>query len=700
MNLFWQITLIELLLNIAVFAGAIIFYGPVHEFAARFSWGRVSMERPASGVLFGLATAAALLLPIHLDGGAAVGCATILLALAGPIDGYVAILGGLLASIAMEMLPWVTKEQSSRAVIVKLLVAAATGILFMGALRYFPGHRKAQLQYFHLPLLGMLSAVGGLCILGFTSGATSVLSAIIPAMATNMCAAVILGTLLLHEKRRSATECELRESEAILAVQAKELALARDTADRANRAKSVFLANMSHELRTPLNAILGYAQLLKKAPQTTQWQSDAYSTIQQSGEHLLMLIVDILDLSKIEAEKLELQLSTVHLPVFLQGIVDIVRIKAQEKGLEFKFEVSPELPGYLQADQKHLRQVLLNLVSNAIKFTDRGSVDLRVTVLSPSLEEVRLRFEVRDTGPGIPGDQLDTIFRPFEQLGDEQSRSGGTGLGLSISRKLVRLMGGEIQVESIPGEGSCFSFDLLAQVVGGERSDFHLDEQVVGYPGPRKRVLVVDDVDANRHVLASLLGELGFDIEQAANGLEALQIAEAIPPDLILMDVRMPIMDGLEAMRRMQQIPHLRQVPIIAVSAGVTNMEQAGCFAAGARAFLTKPIDEACMLKQIGSLLDLAWIHETPQQAATAMNDPIEDFVVPEPEQMECLHKLAKTGNMRAISENAEYLATRDKRYRPFADKILQLARGYQSKALLQLVEKQVARQQEGQETN
>jgi CheY-like chemotaxis protein len=240
----------------------------------------------------------------------------------------------------------------------------------------------------------------------------------------------------------------------------------------------------------------------------------------------------------------------------------------------------------------------------------------------------------------------------------------------------------------------------LAQVAGGERSDFRLEEQVVGYPGPRKRVLVVDDVEANRFVLASLLGELGFDIEQAANGQEALQIAEATPPDLILMDVRMPIMDGLEATRRMQQIPHLRQVPIIAVSAGVTNMEQAGCFAAGARAFLTKPIDEACMLKQIGSLLDLAWIRETPQQAATAMNDPMEDFVVPEPEQMECLYKLAKTGNMRAISENAEYLATRDKRYRPFADKILQLARGYQSKALLQLVERQAARQQEGQETN
>jgi signal transduction histidine kinase/DNA-binding NarL/FixJ family response regulator len=700
MNLFWQITLIELLLNVAIFAGAIIFYGPVHIFANRFSWGRESMDSSASGVLFGFATATALLLPIHLEGGAAVGCTTILLALAGPLDGYVAILGGLVSSVAIEMSPWVTKNQSSQSVIAALLVSAAMGLIFLYALRYFSGHRDAQLQYFHLPFLGMLSAAGGLCVLGFSQGSAGVLSSIIPAMASNICAAVILGTLLLHEKRRSATERELRESEAILAVQAKELALARDTADRANRAKSMFLANMSHELRTPLNAILGYAQLLKRSPQATKLQSDAYNTIQQSGEHLLTLIVDLLDLSKIEAEKLELQLSTVHMPAFLQGIANIVRIKAQEKALEFGCEVSPDLPAYVQADQKHLRQILLNLISNAIKFTDRGRVDLQVTVLSQSREEVRLRFEVRDTGSGIPEDRLETIFRPFEQLGDEQSRSGGTGLGLSISRKLVRLMGGEIQVESTPGQGSCFSFDVLALVADYERSASQLGGQIVGYNGPRKRVLVVDDVDANRLVLASALGLLGFEVEQAANGLEALHVAQAVPTDLVLMDVRMPVMDGLEAMRRMQQISDLSQVPIIAVSASVTKNEQAECLEAGAKAFLTKPIDEADMLQQIGRQLDLTWIHETLPQAATAMNDPVEHFVLPEPEQMESLRNLAKAGNMRAISEKAEYLATSDARYRPFADKITQLARGYQSKALLHFVEKHVTRQQEGQVTH
>jgi signal transduction histidine kinase/DNA-binding NarL/FixJ family response regulator len=697
LNLFWQITLIELLLNVAVFAGAIIFYGPVNVLAQRFSGGRNSIERTASGVLFGLATAAALMLPIHLEGGAAVGCATILLALAGPLDGYMAILGGVVSSVAIEMLPWVTKDQTSQTLIAELLVSAAVSLIFLSALRYFPGRRNAHLQYFHLPLLGILSAAGSLCVLGFSRVEASVLSSTVPALASNICATVVLGTLLLHEKRRSATEVELREGEAILAAQAKELALARDAADRASRAKSMFLANMSHELRTPLNAILGYAQLLKRSPQTTKWQSDAYNTIQQSGEHLLTLIVDLLDLSKIEAEKLELQLSTVHMPAFLREIANIVRIKANEKALEFECEFPPNLPSYIQADQKRLRQVLLNLLSNAIKFTDRGRVDLEVTVLSQSREEVQLRFRVRDTGSGIPSDQLETIFRPFEPLGDEESRSGGTGLGLSITRKLVRLMGGEIQVESTPGQGSFFSFDVAALVAEFDASASRLGGPVCGYNGPRKRVLVVDDIDANRSVLADTLGLLGFEIEQAANGLEALKIAQNTPADLILMDVRMPVMDGLEAMRRMRQIPDLCQVPIVAVSASVTKNEQAACLAAGANAFLTKPIDEASMLKQIGSLLDLIWINDTQQPTLPAMNDPVEHFVLPEPEQMETLRDLAKAGNMRAISGKAEWLATSDARYRPFADKITQLARGYQSRALLHMMEKHVARQQEEQ---
>jgi CheY-like chemotaxis protein len=252
-------------------------------------------------------------------------------------------------------------------------------------------------------------------------------------------------------------------------------------------------------------------------------------------------------------------------------------------------------------------------------------------------------------------------------------------------------------VESTPGQGSLFSFDVAALVAHYEGSASGLGGKVIGYDGPRKSVLVVDDIDANRFVLADTLRLLGFEIEQAINGLEALRAVQSNATDLVLMDVRMPVMDGLEAMRQMRQHPKLCQIPIITVSAGVATNERDECLEAGAKAFLTKPIDEANMLKQIGSVLGLTWIKETMQQTPRVMNDPGEQFVLPEPDQMESLHDLAKAGNMRAISEKAESLAARDARYRPFADQVTQLARGFQSKALLHMMEKHVAQQQEGQ---
>jgi signal transduction histidine kinase/FixJ family two-component response regulator len=694
MNPFWQITTIEFLLNVAVFAGAIIFYGPIRIVAMRLSAGRENAERSASGVLFGVATAVALSLPVHLEGGAAVGPRTILLALAGPLDGSLAILVGLLLSVAIELLPWVAKDQSNQLAVISLLVSAVVGVLFRWALTHFPALRNKQLQYIHLPVLGMLSAAGGLSVLALSQGAQAVESSIIPAMASNIFGTVILGTLLLHEKSRSEAERELRESEVRLAGQAKELAVARDSAEGASRAKSMFLANMSHELRTPLNAILGYAQLLKRDRNITKWQAEAYSTIQQSGEHLLTLIVDILDISKIEAGKLELHLSPVDMTGFLHGIASIIRIKAEEKALDFGCDIASDVPAFVQADQKHLRQVLLNLLSNAVKFTDHGRVDLQVKVLSQSSEEVRLRFEVRDSGTGIADDQLEKVFRPFEQVGDEQHRSGGTGLGLSISRQLVRLMGNEIRVESTAGKGSCFWFEMPALLVGSEQAVSPMGGQVTGYRGPRKRVLVVDDIDANRAVLAETLGSLGFEVSQAVNGLEAVTLAHAAPPDLILMDTRMPVMDGLAATRRIQEIPDLRLIPVIAVSAGVTQDERVGCMAAGAKAFLTKPIENTYLFQEIGRLLNLTWIRENLQQTTSPVGDGVERFAVPAPLEMESLRELVKAGNMRAIREKADQLAAFDAQYRPFANRITELALGYQSKALLRLMEKHKAQNQ------
>jgi signal transduction histidine kinase/DNA-binding NarL/FixJ family response regulator len=694
MNLFWQITLIEFLLNVAVFSGAIILYGPMRIFAAYISDDSEIIQRGASGVLFGIATAGALLLPVHMEGGAAVGCSTILLAIAGPLDGWLAVACGVAISVSIELLPWVATEQSKQLAVVSLLVSAILGLGFRYALIYLPGERDGELQYIHLPVLGVVSAAGGVMVLGLSQGMSAASSSILPAMIFNILAAVILGTLLLHETRRSQAERELRESEVSLLGQAKELAVARDHAETANRTKSVFLANMSHELRTPLNAILGYAQLLQRDQTLTAWQTNASSTIEQSGEHLLTLITDILDLSKIEAGKIELQLTTVNLPDFIRGISDIIRIKSEEKALEFLCTIDPDVPVFVQADQKRLRQVLLNLLSNAVKFTDRGSVAMQVKLLSEPGGKTRLRFEVRDTGTGMSADQLKLVFHPFVQVGDEQHRSGGTGLGLTISRQLVRLMGGDIQVESAEGKGSCFSFDMPELIADAAKVATQTLGQVIGYEGVRKHILVVDDTDASRQVLADNLRTLGFDVSQTSNGLNALESARATPTDLILMDIRMPVMDGLEAMRQMQRNENLRKIPVIAVSAGVTEEERVGCMAAGARALLMKPIENAVLLDEVSKVLRLKWVRDAMQTQTSSGGIPVEHFVVPDPLELKSLREVVMRGNMRAIRNKADQFIALDAKYRPFADKITQLTLGYQSKALLRLVEKQIAQKQ------
>jgi CheY-like chemotaxis protein len=258
--------------------------------------------------------------------------------------------------------------------------------------------------------------------------------------------------------------------------------------------------------------------------------------------------------------------------------------------------------------------VLLNLLGNAVKFTDHGQVSLRVQVLHPASERLpecatQLRFEVRDTGIGMSPDQLNAIFRPFEQVGDMQRRLSGTGLGLAISRELVRLMGGEIQVESEAGRGSRFWFDLSAPT---EPRVARLSEQqyVAGYEGPRKRVMIVDDTPANRMMLAVLLGELGFKVNQAASGQEALEQAMAGPPDLVLMDMVMPGLDGLEATHRLRQIEGMQHVPIIAVSASASDNDEKRCLAAGVSAFVSKPIRQELLLQEVGRLLQLHWLFQ------------------------------------------------------------------------------------------
>ena len=457
---------------------------------------------------------------------------------------------------------------------------------------------------------------------------------------------------------------------------------ARRAAEAANRAKSVFLANMSHELRTPLNGILGYAQILLQGRTLDEKQIGALNVIRQSGEHLLMLINDILDLAKIEAGKLELNRTTIPLAAFLHMIAEMIRVRAEQKGVGFISDIPPDIPQGIQADEQRLRQVLLNLLSNAVKFTDRGQVVLRVRFWPPS----RLRFEVQDSGVGISREQLETIFQPFEQVGEMQRRQGGTGLGLAISREFVRLMGGEIRVDSRLNQGSTFWFELDVPVTQAGVALPSAQLAVTGYAGPRRKVLVVDDVAENRAVMIDMLSPLGFKVVEAMNGFDGLDKAQSEWPDLILMDLVMPMMNGWEAMRQLRQLPGFKEVAIIAVSASASGGDQSSSLTVGANAFLPKPINLEQLLTQIGILLKLKWIEG--EAAAPHPSEPqaTGELVAPPAKDMEDLYHWARMGNMQEILRWADYVSRLDERYRPFADKLSQLAKDYRSKAILSLV--------------
>ncbi|MDR7296380.1 signal transduction histidine kinase [Pelomonas aquatica] len=384
---------------------------------------------------------------------------------------------------------------------------------------------------------------------------------------------------------------------------------ARHAAEAANRAKSQFLAGMSHELRTPLNAVLGYAQLLTMEGGLTERQARGLDTIHESGQHLLALINDILDLARIEAGRTELNVAPVNLADLLQTVVNLMRVKTDEKQLAFAFDAAAGLPEAVLADERRLRQVLLNLLGNAIKFTDAGTVTLRAAAELQGPAQVRLRLEVEDTGVGMRPDDLDRIFEPFEQVGDAQRRSGGTGLGLAITRALVNDMGGQVQVRSEPGRGTCFRVELPLPLAPPAQAQpakpTEVTAEVPRYPGPPRRVLVVDDVAANRTLMCDFLTNAGFEVAQASDGSELLAAARRFRPDLIVMDSVMPSVDGVEATRRLRQDAELGGVPVIAVSASATAEHRAACLQAGVNVFLTKPVSLEALRGHIGEQLGL-----------------------------------------------------------------------------------------------
>lgn len=391
----------------------------------------------------------------------------------------------------------------------------------------------------------------------------------------------------------------------------QQLIAARIAADDANHAKSLFLSSMSHELRTPLNGVLGYVQMLQDNPSTSLDQQRQLDAIESCGQHLLSLINDVLDLSKIESGRIDIEEENCNLYDLLESVSDIVRQRAQSKGLQYSLDIDKAVPPFVRIDDVKLRQILVNLLGNAIKFTQRGNVTLRVTT---RMDDRELLFQVRDTGIGIPPEKQTEIFQPFRQIGRS---AGGTGLGLSISQRLCEAMGGMLLVQSSVGEGSCFSVNLplkLGEATKEVEGPAHATHPIIDLGSHHITVLVADDNPINRQVLTSMLRANGFSTDEAENGLEVIQALRQRSYALVLMDVRMPVMDGLTATRAIKANPLLRHTQIIVVSASVstdtiTQMHDAGC-----DDFIKKPVRVRELLEKVAKHLNLPLREVQPNQ--------------------------------------------------------------------------------------